>query len=82
MFPRNVLVKKGSLFDWPIARSSEDRRFRLIDFGRSHKVDIPKEYKGEKFFHRMTGVGKAPPGRDGSRMEEEIDVAQCVGISI
>ncbi|PBK63526.1 hypothetical protein ARMSODRAFT_942310 [Armillaria solidipes] len=33
--PRNILVQHGDMGDWPICRKQEDRRFRLIDFGRS-----------------------------------------------
>ncbi|KAK0439242.1 uncharacterized protein EV420DRAFT_1651082 [Desarmillaria tabescens] len=34
-FPRNILMQHGDMTDWPIFRKKEDRRFRLIDFGRS-----------------------------------------------
>ncbi|KAG7447846.1 uncharacterized protein BT62DRAFT_966952 [Guyanagaster necrorhizus] len=34
-FPRNILMQHGDMSDWPICRKKEDRRFRLIDFGRS-----------------------------------------------
>ncbi|PBK94050.1 hypothetical protein ARMGADRAFT_965768 [Armillaria gallica] len=35
VYPRNILVQHGDMSDWPICRKQEDRRFRLIDFGRS-----------------------------------------------
>ncbi|KJA16343.1 hypothetical protein HYPSUDRAFT_58280 [Hypholoma sublateritium FD-334 SS-4] len=35
VFPRNVLIQRGDIGDFPVARKEEDRRFRLIDFGRS-----------------------------------------------
>lgn len=83
VYERNVLVKKGSLFEWPIQRSSQDRRFRLIDFGRSSKIEIPEAWKKEKFFHRMTGVGNSPSSSDvKTRMQEEMDIARCFKVHI
>ncbi|KAK0230088.1 hypothetical protein IW262DRAFT_1262956 [Armillaria fumosa] len=35
VYPRNILVQHGDMSDWPICRRQADRRFRLIDFGRS-----------------------------------------------
>ncbi|KJA23330.1 hypothetical protein HYPSUDRAFT_118082, partial [Hypholoma sublateritium FD-334 SS-4] len=34
-FPRNILMQHGDISAWPVARKIEDRRFRIIDFGRS-----------------------------------------------
>ncbi|KAK7691149.1 hypothetical protein QCA50_006252 [Cerrena zonata] len=83
VYERNVLVKKGSLFEWPIQRSSQDRRFRLIDFGRSSKIEIPEAWKKEKFFHRMTGIGNSPSNSDvKTRMQEEMDIARCFKVHI
>lgn len=35
VYPRNVLMQHGDITHFPIGRKEEDRRFRLIDFGRS-----------------------------------------------
>ncbi|KAK0491682.1 hypothetical protein IW261DRAFT_1389570 [Armillaria novae-zelandiae] len=35
LYPRNILVQHGDMGDWPICRKQANRRFRLIDFGRS-----------------------------------------------
>ncbi|KAL0576599.1 hypothetical protein V5O48_005392 [Marasmius crinis-equi] len=37
--PRNILVRKGDHEDYPPYRNEEDRRYRLIDFGRSECRD-------------------------------------------
>lgn len=39
VFARNVLVQRGSLFDFPTFKKPEERRFRLIDFGRSKEME-------------------------------------------
>ncbi|KAK0447617.1 hypothetical protein EV421DRAFT_1926525, partial [Armillaria borealis] len=35
-FPRNILMQHGDMRHWPACRKLENRRFRLVDFGRSH----------------------------------------------
>ncbi len=42
-FPRNVLMQCGDISQWPAFRRVEDRRFRIIDFGRS--AQYPKEVR-------------------------------------
>ncbi|KAG7442274.1 uncharacterized protein BT62DRAFT_1079395 [Guyanagaster necrorhizus] len=43
VFPRNIVVQHGDVEDWPECRRHSDRRFRLIDFGRSEKGDTVTE---------------------------------------
>ncbi|KAK0460229.1 uncharacterized protein EV420DRAFT_1268145 [Desarmillaria tabescens] len=38
VYPRNIVVQHGDIEDWPAYRKHSDRRFRLIDFGRSEKA--------------------------------------------
>lgn len=38
-------MANGRIDDWPVERSHEDRRFRLIDFGRSMHYDA--NYMGD-----------------------------------
>ncbi|PBK62155.1 hypothetical protein ARMSODRAFT_838638, partial [Armillaria solidipes] len=35
VFPRNIVMQHGDIQDWPAYKRHSDRRFRLIDFGRS-----------------------------------------------
>ena len=52
-FSRNVLMQYGDITQWPAAREEKDRRFRLIDFGRSvHYTEKSREswhYEQERF---------------------------------
>lgn len=41
MAPRNIVMQLGDVADSPLARRSEDKRFRLIDFGRSKVESAP-----------------------------------------
>uniref|UniRef100_A0A0W0GEJ5 Protein kinase domain-containing protein n=1 Tax=Moniliophthora roreri TaxID=221103 RepID=A0A0W0GEJ5_MONRR len=38
-FPRNILMRRGDHADYPMERSEKDKRFRLIDFGRSRYLE-------------------------------------------
>uniref|UniRef100_A0A0W0FNE2 Protein kinase domain-containing protein n=1 Tax=Moniliophthora roreri TaxID=221103 RepID=A0A0W0FNE2_MONRR len=38
-FPRNILMRRGDHADYPMERSKKDKRFRLIDFGRSRYLE-------------------------------------------
>ena len=51
-FPRNVLMQHGDITEWPAFREEKDRRFRIIDFGRSvHYPDVagPSSFEGGRF---------------------------------
>ncbi|KAF9064596.1 hypothetical protein BDP27DRAFT_1425700 [Rhodocollybia butyracea] len=41
--PRNLLVQRGDPGDFPLMKSQQDRRFRLIDFGRAKSLKNAKE---------------------------------------
>ena len=41
VYPRNVLMKTGSVFEFPVERSEKHRSFRLIDFGRMSRFGAP-----------------------------------------
>ncbi|KAF9064597.1 hypothetical protein BDP27DRAFT_1405261 [Rhodocollybia butyracea] len=40
---RNILVQRGDPGDFPLMKSQQDRRFRLIDFGRAKSLKKAKE---------------------------------------
>ncbi len=52
-FSRNLLMQYGDITQWPAFREEKDRRFRLIDFGRSvHYTQKSREsfqYEEERF---------------------------------
>lgn len=51
-FPRNVLMQYGDITEWPVFQEKKDRRFRIIDFGRSvlhPKPSGPSDYGNQRF---------------------------------
>ncbi|KAK7033694.1 hypothetical protein VNI00_012694 [Paramarasmius palmivorus] len=38
-YPRNILMRRGDHADYPMEKNHEDKRFRLIDFGRSRYLE-------------------------------------------
>ncbi|KAK0222320.1 hypothetical protein IW262DRAFT_974802 [Armillaria fumosa] len=43
VYARNIVIQQGDIQDWPVHKRHSDRRFRLIDFGRSEKEDTTEE---------------------------------------
>lgn len=43
VYVRNIVMQHGDIQDWPAYKRHSDRRFRLIDFGRSEKGDTTIE---------------------------------------
>ncbi|KAK0185468.1 hypothetical protein F5146DRAFT_937187 [Armillaria mellea] len=43
VYARNIVMQHGDVQDWPAHKKHSDRRFRLIDFGRSEKEDTSDE---------------------------------------
>lgn len=69
-------MSTGSLLDWPMQRSRDDHRFRLIDFGRSARFEVPEGLENAVFYPRMSGIGNSG---EGVRMTEESGVSACFG---
>ncbi|EEB90956.1 hypothetical protein MPER_10768, partial [Moniliophthora perniciosa FA553] len=54
-FPRNIVMRRGDHADYPMERSDKDKRFRLIDFGRSWYLDdlAANDEKGRDEWDKM-----------------------------
>jgi len=71
VYDRNVLVQKGSLFDFPTAKNPEDRRFRLIDFGRTTEMT-----GGKNCTIRVTGECQCSAGAHKRTQKDQWDEDQ------
>ncbi|KIK58010.1 hypothetical protein GYMLUDRAFT_98259 [Collybiopsis luxurians FD-317 M1] len=49
-FPRNILMQLGDHSEFPLMRSLQDRRFRLIDFGRAKCQKDAQDWGGGESF--------------------------------
>lgn len=68
VYARNIVMQHGDIQDWPTYRRHSDRRFRLIDFGRSEKGDTTEEsWAAQKLLmvgkcERVGKLGKSAAG--------------------
>ncbi|KAK0432334.1 hypothetical protein EV421DRAFT_1505056 [Armillaria borealis] len=69
VYARNIVVQHGDIEDWPAYKRHSDRRFRLIDFGRSEKGDTSVEsWTAQQLLmvgecERVGKLGKSPSYR-------------------
>ncbi|KJA16531.1 hypothetical protein HYPSUDRAFT_1064337 [Hypholoma sublateritium FD-334 SS-4] len=64
-FPRNVLMQYGDITQWPAFRQEKDRRFRIIDFGRSGQYAKSRDWdsariREERECKRTLGITDFP----------------------
>ncbi|KAK0477395.1 hypothetical protein IW261DRAFT_1421096 [Armillaria novae-zelandiae] len=58
VYARNIVMQHGDIQDWPAYKRHSDRRFRLIDFGRSERLEKEDTTEESWAAQKLLMVGK------------------------